>query len=79
LGREGITVNCVAPGPIHTAMTEAIPEDAKNIYAKRRTSVGRYGDPEEVAHAIMNFCLPAALYITGTVLPVDGGQMAKNG
>ena len=79
LGREGITVNCVAPGPIHTAMTEAIPEDAKNIYAKRRTSLGRYGDPEEVAHAIMNFCLPAALYVTGTVLLVDGGQMAKNG
>jgi 3-oxoacyl-[acyl-carrier protein] reductase len=79
LGREGITVNCVAPGPINTAMTEAIPENDKTIYAKRRTSLGRYGDPEEVAHIIMNFCLPSASYITGTVLLVDGGQIAKNG
>lgn len=78
LGKEGITVNCVAPGPVRTAMTEAIPEDAKNIYAKRRIPLGRYGEPEEVAHAIMNFCLPAARYVTGTVLLVDGGQMVKN-
>ena len=79
LGKEGITVNCIAPGPIKTAMTEAIPEDAKTIYAKRRTSLGRYGEPEEEAHAVMNFCLPAMRYVTGTVLLVDGGQMAKNG
>ncbi len=79
LGREGITVNCVAPGPINTAMTELIPENDKAIYAKRRTSIGRYGEPEEVAHAMMNFCLPSASYITGTVLMVDGGQVIKNG
>ena len=79
LGREGITVNCIAPGPINTAMTEAIPHNDKNIYAKRRTSLGRYGEPEEVAHAIMNFCLPSMTYVTGTVLLVDGGQMVKNG
>lgn len=79
LGREGITVNCVAPGPINTAMTEAIPENDKTIYAKRRTCIGRYGDPEEVAHAVMNFCLPSMTYVTGTVLLVDGGQMVKNG
>ena len=79
LGREGITVNCVAPGPINTAMTEPIPENDKTVYAKRRTSVGRYGEPEEVAHAILNFCLPSATYITGTVLLVDGGQIVKNG
>lgn len=78
LGREGITVNCIAPGPIRTGMTEAIPEEKKNIYAERRTALGRYAEPEEVAHAILNFCLPAALYVTGTVLPVDGGLMAKN-
>jgi 3-oxoacyl-[acyl-carrier protein] reductase len=79
LGREGITVNCIAPGPIKTAMTEAIPDNDKTIYAKRRTSLGRYGEPEEVAHAIMNYCLPSMTYVTGTVLLVDGGQMAKNG
>jgi 3-oxoacyl-[acyl-carrier protein] reductase len=79
LGREGITVNSIAPGPINTAMNELIPENDKVIYAKRRTSIGRYGEPEEVAHAVMNFCLPSATYVTGTVLLVDGGQMARNG
>src|SRR4051794_33666293 len=50
LGREGITVNCICPGPITTAITAGIPDEHKVIYAKRRTALGRYGDPEEVAH-----------------------------
>src|SRR6201999_991615 len=50
LGREGITVNCICPGPIRTAITDRISEEHKTIYAKRRTALGRYGDPEEVAH-----------------------------
>ncbi len=50
LGRDGITVNCICPGPIRTAITERISEEHKTIYAKRRTALGRYGDPEEVAH-----------------------------
>jgi 3-oxoacyl-[acyl-carrier protein] reductase len=78
LGREGITVNCICPGPIHTGMTAAIPEESKQIFARRRTALARYGDPEEVAHATLSFVLPAASYITGAVLPVDGGLMAKN-
>ena len=45
LGRDGITVNCICPGPIRTAITDRIPEDHKAIYAKRRTALGRYGDP----------------------------------
>ena len=78
LGAEGITVNCIAPGPVRTGMTEAIPEEHKAIYARRRTALGRYADPEEIAHATLNFCLPAAQYITGAVLPVDGGMLIKN-
>ena len=78
LGREGITVNCICPGPIRTAMTEAIPEDQKTVYAKRRTALGRYGEPEEVAHITVSLCLPAASFITGAVIPVDGGLMARN-
>ncbi len=78
LGREAITVNCIAPGPIRTGMTEALPEEQKEIFAKRRTALGRYAEPEEVAHATLNFCLPASQYITGTVLPVDGGLLIKN-
>ena len=78
LGPEGITVNCICPGPIDTAMTEFVPPDHKVIFAKRRTALRRYGSPEEVAHITVSLCLPAASYITGAVIPVDGGLMARN-
>jgi 3-oxoacyl-[acyl-carrier protein] reductase len=78
LGREGITVNCICPGPIRTAITDRIPEEHKTIYAKRRTALGRYGDPEEVAHMTLSLCLPAASFLTGAVIAVDGGLMARN-
>ncbi len=78
LGREGITVNCICPGPIHTGMTAAIDDADKQVFAKRRTALGRYGIPEEVAHGTLNFCLPASRYMTGAVLPVDGGLLIKN-
>jgi 3-oxoacyl-[acyl-carrier protein] reductase len=78
LGREGITVNCICPGPIRTAITDRISEEHKTIYAKRRTALGRYGDPEEVAHMTLSLCLPAASFLTGAVIPVDGGLMARN-
>jgi len=73
LGREGITVNCICPGPIRTGMTAGIPEEEKEIYAKRRTALRRYADPEEVAHMTLSLALPAASFVTGVALPVDGG------
>lgn len=78
LGREGITVNCICPGPIHTGMTANVPDGDKQTFAKRRTAMGRYGAPEEVAHMTVSLCLPAASYITGVTIPVDGGLMARN-
>lgn len=78
LGREGITVNCICPGPITTGMTDRISAEHKAIYAKRRTALNRYGDPEEVAHMTLSLCLPAASFLTGAVIPVDGGLMARN-
>lgn len=78
LGPEGITCNCICPGPIRTAMTEAVPDEHKVIFAKRRTALKRYGDPEEVAQMTLSLVLPAASYITGAVIPVDGGLMARN-
>ena len=78
LGRSGVTVNCVCPGPIRTAMTDRVPEADKATYAKRRTALGRYGEPEEVAHITVSLCMPAASFITGAVIPVDGGLMARN-
>ncbi|MEE4318094.1 MAG: SDR family oxidoreductase [Erythrobacter sp.] len=78
LGPEGITVNCICPGPIRTAMTDAVAEDHKTIFAKRRTALRRYGEPEEVAHVTLSLVLPAASYITGAAIPVDGGLTARN-
>lgn len=78
LGPEGITVNCICPGPIRTALTDSIPEEHKTIFAKRRTALKRYGYPEEVAHITFSLCIPAASYITGAVIPVDGGLMIRN-
>ncbi|MFO6447557.1 SDR family NAD(P)-dependent oxidoreductase [Erythrobacter sp. NE805] len=78
LGPEGITVNCICPGPIRTAMTDAVAEEHKTLFAKRRTALRRYGEPEEVAHITLSLVLPAASYITGAAIPVDGGLTARN-
>jgi 3-oxoacyl-[acyl-carrier protein] reductase len=78
LGRDGITVNCICPGPITTAITARISDEHKAIYARRRTALGRYGDPEEVAHMTLSLCLPAASFLTGAIINVDGGLMARN-
>ena len=77
-GTENITVNCVCPGPIRTGMTDSIPEADKREYARRRVALKRYADPEEVAHATLSLVLPAATFITGVALPVDGGLTIKN-
>jgi 3-oxoacyl-[acyl-carrier protein] reductase len=78
LGRHGVTVNCICPGPILTGMTEAIPDEAKAIYAKRRVPLRRYGDPEEVAHMTLNLCLPSASFVNGAVIAVDGGMTIRH-
>ena len=78
LGPEGITVNCVCPGPTLTGMTQAIPDNDKVVFAKRRTALKRYAEPEEIAHAIVNFTLPSSSYMTGVALAVDGGLTIRN-
>lgn len=78
LGRDGITCNCICPGPIETNINAEIPDDHKTIFAKRRVPLRRYGIPEEVAHMTLSCCLPAASYLNGAVIPVDGGMNIKN-
>lgn len=70
-GPRGITVNVVQPGPINTDMNP----DSGDFAAVQRgmTSLGRYGKPEEVAAAVAFLASPAASYISGTTLDVDGG------
>src|SRR5690606_16991900 len=71
LGREGITVNCICPGPIDTGMTARIPDDKKAIYARRRTAMNRYGRPEEATHITVSLCMPSTPYITGAPIPLQ--------
>lgn len=72
LASRNITCNLVAPGPIATAMLEPLPEERVAELA-RLTAVGRLGTPEEVAAAVAFLCSEVAGYITGAVVPVDGG------
>ncbi len=74
LGRHGINVNAICPGPINTAMTAAIPEESKTVYAKRKVPLRRYGEPEEVAQMTLSACLPAASFLNGASIVVDGGM-----
>jgi 3-oxoacyl-[acyl-carrier protein] reductase len=78
LGQHGVTVNCICPGPITTGMTEAIPDEAKQTYARRRVPLRRYGVPEEVAHMTLNLCLPASSFVNGAIIPVDGGMTIRH-
>ena len=78
LGREGITVNCICPGPIDTPLVASITPEHKEIFAKRRTALRRYGLPEEVANMTLSCVLPAASFLTGAAIPVDGGLTIRN-
>lgn len=72
LGGRGITANVVAPGFIETDMTAELPEDRKKAY-QASIPAGRFARPEEVAAAVRFVASDDAAYITGAVIPVDGG------
>ena len=73
LGSRNITVNCVAPGFIDTDMTRALPQEQKQALLAQ-IPLGRLGSPEDVAAAVAYLASPAAAYVTGTVLHVNGGM-----
>ena len=73
LASRNITVNCVAPGLIRTAMTDGLSNKAK-AEALRFIPLGRMGEPEEVAEIVRVLASPSADYITGEVIRVDGGM-----
>ncbi len=71
-GSRGITANVVAPGFIETDMTDTLSDDLKATY-KAQVPLGRYGTTDEIAAAVTWLASDGAAYITGAVIPVDGG------
>ena len=73
---DGIRVNAIAPGWVNTPLTTALQNDAQRSAAiLARTPLARWAQPEDIAGAAVFLCSPAARFITGTLLPVDGGYM----
>jgi 3-oxoacyl-[acyl-carrier protein] reductase len=72
LAPRNITCNVVAPGPIVTAMTDGLPEEW-HTWAEQTVPLGRLGTPEEVGAVVTFLCSEAAGYVTGALVPVDGG------
>ena len=74
VGSRGITVNCVAPGFIDTDMTRALPEETRKMF-EAQTSLGRFGDAQDIADAVLFLASDQAKYITGQTLHVNGGML----
>ncbi len=74
---DGIRVNAIAPGWIATALTQPLQDDPmRSQMILSRTPLGRWGKPEDVAGTAVFLCSPAASFITGTMVPIDGGYLA---
>ena len=72
VGSRNVRANVVAPGYVHSRLTEVLPEEARQVMLTN-TPLGRLGDPEDIAGAVRFLCSDEASFITGEVLLVDGG------
>jgi NAD(P)-dependent dehydrogenase (short-subunit alcohol dehydrogenase family) len=74
--KENIRVNAIAPGWIKTAITEPVWSDpARSAPVVERTPLGRWGEPKDIAGPVLFLCSEAAAFVTGVVLPIDGGYL----
>ena len=74
VGSRGITVNCIAPGFIDTDMTRALPEEVRKTF-EAQTALGRFGEAQDIADAVLFLASDQAKYITGQTLHVNGGML----
>lgn len=77
LGQDGVTVNCIAPGPFLTDMPMSILSDAEKQAFADRTALNRWGQPDELVGPMLLLASDAGSYVTGTTLVVDGGWLAR--
>lgn len=77
VGPFGITVNCIAPGPFLTDLPMSLLNDAEKKAFSDHTSLGRWGQPEELQGPVVFLASDAAAYVTGTCIVVDGGYLTK--
>jgi meso-butanediol dehydrogenase/(S,S)-butanediol dehydrogenase/diacetyl reductase len=76
LGREGIRINAVCPGPVQTGMTTAIRQTPVFEELRRHIPLGRWGEAPEVAAVLLFLASPSASFVNGAIVPVDGGVSA---
>jgi NAD(P)-dependent dehydrogenase (short-subunit alcohol dehydrogenase family) len=77
LGEFGITVNCIAPGPFLTDLPAAVLSAAEQKVFADRTAIGRWGEPKELVGPVLLLASDAGSYVTGQVIVVDGGYLAR--
>ena len=77
LGPYNVTVNCIAPGPFLTDMPMSVLSDAEKKAFADRTALGRWAQPRELVGPVLMLCSDAGSYVTGQVIVVDGGYLAR--